>query len=1151
MTARILACLMLAGLLSAALGAVTVNVSSESQLRGAIATINGSSAAQDEIILAAGTYTFGTPSTAYVITKNTAGSRVIIRGASSGAAGTTIIDAAGQARVFHVQSTGTVTVEFRDLTIKGGRASDDGATVAEAWGGGILNRRSGTSATTSSIELLRVTLQGCIAQGEDGTGGGTTAQANAADARGGGIYSRGGTVKITQSTITGCTAWGGDGADPDYNKNGGAGGNGFGGAIYLHNGTLTVMGATFSSNLANGGDGGYGGDGDSASGTGAAGGKGGDSGAACGGALYVNNGSASITIATFNDNEAGSGSFGGDGGYSEDKADGADGGACGPAQGGAIYVVAGTVNISDGTVTSNRATSYFGGLGSDGGWGDNSAGRNAGNGGAGGVAQGGGIYNETGSLTLLRCKIDGNKAWGGDGGDGGEGGDGDAFDISSARGGDGGNGGNGGPAQGGGIYAYRGTTALTDCSVSSNICQGGGDYWTTQFAGVGGYGDGAGTGGAGGSGGDGGPALGGGVYVDTAGVNFSALRCTLAGNVCQAGESQQGEWGGDGGATGKGGPGGNGGLGGAARGGGLYRNGGSNTVTLTQVTIDANILVGGLASDGGDGGDGHGGEVGGAGGTGGSGGAADGCGLYVVAGNTTVSNSTVTSNTGTAGAAGVGGAGGSSGAGGALGAAGSQPVPQGGGGMRVAGTFTSTSTIWGLNSATTGPDFSGVLTANYSLFSNAAGATITGANNKLNMAPQVAALADNGGATKTRALNGGSAAIDAGSNPLALTTDQRGAGYDRASPTGSPDIGAFEAQVAPTVAAPVINTPGSSVTVSSTSFDFIGTAPAGAIVRAYIDANGNGVLDITERSAVYGQANLAAGVTAFTVNVTLPANATTTYLLTAEVATVESGAAVAPDVTHDSSAPAAPVITSPASVVTVSALTFDIQGTTEADALVTIYEDTNGNGVLDSGEPVSQVQQLSGGATAFSINVNLQSSQDNFFVATATDSAGNASTAAVVPKITHAASAAIAPPVVTSPNAPVTLNANSINIAGTAQAGSLVRVYVDINGDGVINGADSVAGSQQLAAGVTAFAVMVPLAQNQVNRFVVTADDGAGNESAATAVAPITEAPTILGGTGGGGGGGGGGGCSAVPAGAPLLMALLPLLAALRRRRKQ
>ena len=63
---------------------------------------------------------------------------------------------------------------------------------------------------------------------------------------------------------------------------------------------------------------------------------------------------------------------------------------------------------------------------------------------------------------------------------------------------------------------------------------------------------------------------------------------------------------------------------------------------------------------------------------------------------------------------------------------------------------------------------------------------ITGVTN-----PGLAPLVDNGGPTQTHALQVGSIAIDAGSNSQGLTTDQRGAGFQRVIGNGI-DIGAFE-----------------------------------------------------------------------------------------------------------------------------------------------------------------------------------------------------------------------------------------------------------------------------------------------------------------------------------------------------------------------
>src|SRR5690606_28191452 len=69
-----------------------------------------------------------------------------------------------------------------------------------------------------------------------------------------------------------------------------------------------------------------------------------------------------------------------------------------------------------------------------------------------------------------------------------------------------------------------------------------------------------------------------------------------------------------------------------------------------------------------------------------------------------------------------------------------------------------------------------------------------------NVDPNLAPLADNGGATQTMSLLPGSPAINGGSDALAvdksgnpLTNDQRGAGYTRKN--GTVDIGALEAVI--------------------------------------------------------------------------------------------------------------------------------------------------------------------------------------------------------------------------------------------------------------------------------------------------------------------------------------------------------------------
>ena len=97
--------------------------------------------------------------------------------------------------------------------------------------------------------------------------------------------------------------------------------------------------------------------------------------------------------------------------------------------------------------------------------------------------------------------------------------------------------------------------------------------------------------------------------------------------------------------------------------------------------------------------------------------------------------------------------------------------------------------------------------------------------------PGLLALADNGGLTRTMALDPTSIAIDAGPDPVPTFTgnefDQRGDGFDRVS-NGTADIGAFEMQVGPPPTSSTTTVPTSS---SST------TAPPASTTTLAIDPN--------------------------------------------------------------------------------------------------------------------------------------------------------------------------------------------------------------------------------------------------------------------------------------------------------------------------
>jgi hypothetical protein len=118
-----------------------------------------------------------------------------------------------------------------------------------------------------------------------------------------------------------------------------------------------------------------------------------------------------------------------------------------------------------------------------------------------------------------------------------------------------------------------------------------------------------------------------------------------------------------------------------------------------------------------------------------------------------------------------------------------------GGGVHASyGVVTLDHTIVANNTAATGPDINGTVTANWSLVENTTGATINGANNITGLDPVLDVLADNGGPTRTHAVRVGSPALGAGDPAFAgpPNNDQRGAPFVREF--GTIDIGAYEAQ---------------------------------------------------------------------------------------------------------------------------------------------------------------------------------------------------------------------------------------------------------------------------------------------------------------------------------------------------------------------
>lgn len=321
------------------------------------------------------------------------------------------------------------------------------------------------------------------------------------------------------------------------------------------------------------------------------------------------------------DGQNGAGSSG------QNGAPGLDGAAGSSAQGGAMFIAAGSqVTISGGTFADNVANGGPGGAGGLGGAGGNGGGGGSqtaggyggdggwgGSGGIGGAAQGGAIYN-LGTLTLYNVLFNQNMAQGGTGGAGNSGGPGGqgglgaagqagnpgvTANCSGATGGDMGlNGGPGGPgglggkagvggmggaAAGGAIYNL-GTLTVTGGDFEGNQALGG-TGGGERNAGLN-HGGIAGLGGLGGSGGPGGNII-------------ATNRCKKFG---KAGSGGQGGTGGASGWSAQGGAGGAGGAGGTAQGGAIWDGA---SLALEGTTFGAgmgNEARGGAGGAGGNGG---------------------------------------------------------------------------------------------------------------------------------------------------------------------------------------------------------------------------------------------------------------------------------------------------------------------------------------------------------------------------------------------------------------------------------------------------------------------------------------------------------------------------------------------------------------------
>ena len=356
-----------------------------------------------------------------------------------GGGNTTIIDAGGLTsgtmhdRAFQITAS-NVTAIFQDLVIQNGNAADNGQSGASTdpavnngdsrFGGCLLNNggnvtldnvvvqfchalgkgdsviNSHTTLEARGGGLASLTLSGTVVVTDSrffantalGGNGGNFNNGDGSAAKGGSIYTEGGTLNIDGTKIEASQANGGTGGSQDQNgqTNGGAGGSAQGGGAWIGGGTITINNSTFDDTEANGGNAGPGGN------------SGNIGGSADGGGIY-SLGNLTVTNSTFHLAKAN----GGDGGdaFGSTCLGAHNAGDGGGARGGAILADGGTLIINTATFANDSA---IGGDGGDGG--QTNGGLNCGMHGAGGPAIGGALANTSVMVNLKHGTLSLNDA---------------------------------------------------------------------------------------------------------------------------------------------------------------------------------------------------------------------------------------------------------------------------------------------------------------------------------------------------------------------------------------------------------------------------------------------------------------------------------------------------------------------------------------------------------------------------------------------------------------------------------------------------------------------------------------------------------------------------------------------------------------------
>ena len=315
---------------------------------------------------------------------------------------------------------------------------------------------------------------------------------------------------------------------------------------------------------------------------------------------------------------------------------------------------------------------------------------------------------------------------------------------------------------------------------------------------------------------------------------------------------------------------------------------------------------------------------------------------------------------------------------------------------------------------------------------------------------------------------------------------------------------------------PTVTVPNAPLTVREATYTLRGTAESGAWVRVWRDADGDGQKDPVE--PLVAQQRLARGATEFAIPVSLPANGPLALVATAtDAAGHESIAADVPTITRDaqpvrvSGLAVAPPRFSPNADGTQD--TTGIHYTLSEPGAVTLEIYDSRNALVRT--VVAGEQRPAGpNAESWDGGSHLAGQVPNgsyTFRLRVEDAVGNRS----LPASGLVAIDTVSPAAPKVPGRPITLDAATRLVSGTAEAGALVRIWPDEDDDGQKDPGQEPVALKPLPFGAVAFSVQVPLKQDAANRLVATATDAAGNESAAARLPTIVEdstrppAPTV------------------------------------------